>query len=72
MKALPSAAALRLRDAQRAWLGFRSADRRARSALFETRQGTMYVPMQAAAEVDVLRARTIQLETQLRIMQIDR
>jgi len=71
MHRLPAQAASRLRDAQRAWLAFRNAEDRARSALYETRQGTMYVPMQAAAAVEVVRSRTLQLEAALRVMTID-
>ena len=71
MHRLPAQAASRLRDAQRAWLAFRSAEDRARSALYETRQGTMYAPMQAAAAVEVVRSRTLQLEAALRVMTID-
>lgn len=63
--------AVRLRAAQRAWLGFRIADEAARSALYETREGTMYVPMQAAASAAVIRDRALQLETSLRVMMID-
>jgi len=71
MHRLPAEAASRLRTAQRAWLAFRAAEDRARSALYETRQGTMYVPMQAAAAVEVVRSRTLQLEAALRVMTID-
>ncbi|WP_240198150.1 lysozyme inhibitor LprI family protein [Novosphingobium sp. P6W] len=63
--------AARLRSAQRAWLAFRTADEAARAALYETRQGTMYVPMQAAASAAVIRDRALQLETSLRVMMID-
>jgi uncharacterized protein YecT (DUF1311 family) len=71
MRRLPPAAAARLRSAQRAWLAFRAADDAARSALYETRQGTMYVPMQAAASAGIVRDRAIQLEDALRVMTID-
>jgi uncharacterized protein YecT (DUF1311 family) len=71
LRALPPAAAQRLRVAQRAWLTFRAADSSARSALYETRQGTMFVPMQAQSEADVVRDRAVQLEAYLRAMRID-
>jgi uncharacterized protein YecT (DUF1311 family) len=71
MRRLPAAGAARLRTAQRAWLAFRTADEAARSALYETRQGTMYVPMQAAASADIVRDRAIQLEDELRVLTID-
>lgn len=71
MRRLPPGAAARLRTAQRAWLAFRTADEAARSALYETRQGTMYVPMQAAASADIVRDRAVQLENVLRVLTID-
>lgn len=71
MRRLPSAVAARLRSAQRAWLAFRTADEAARSALYETRQGTMYVPMQAAASANIVRDRAMQLEDALQVLTID-
>lgn len=71
MRRLPPPAAARLRSAQRAWLAFRAADEAARSALYATREGTMYVPMQAAASADIVRDRALQLEGLLRVIAID-
>ena len=71
LKILPAASAQRLRVAQRSWLSFRTADRAARFALFESRQGTMYVPMHAHAETEVVRDRALQLESYLRVMRIE-
>jgi len=71
LRALAPEAATRLRQAQRSWIAFRDADTRARSALFATRQGTMYVPMQAGSTTGVVRDRALQLETDLRILRID-
>jgi uncharacterized protein YecT (DUF1311 family) len=71
MRRLPADAAARLKTAQRAWLAFRTADEAARSALYATRVGTMYVPMQAAASTDIVRDRALQLEGLLRVMMID-
>ena len=71
MRRLPANAAARLRSAQRAWLTFRAADEAARSALYATREGTMYVPMEAAASTDIVRERALQLEGLLRVMTID-
>lgn len=71
LKTLPPAAAQQLRQAQRAWLDFRAADAKARSALYGTRQGTMYAPMQAHAETVAVRDRALQLEADLRVMQIE-
>jgi uncharacterized protein YecT (DUF1311 family) len=63
IKRLPPTPAQRLRMAQRAWLNFRAADGSARSAFYESRHGTMYVPMQAHAVTEVVRERALQLET---------
>lgn len=71
LRRLPLTAANRLRTAQRAWLAFRSANSNARSASYETRQGTMYVPMQAAAATNIFRDRALQLENDLRVMTIE-
>lgn len=71
MRKLPAPAGQRLRQAQRAWLAFRDTDRGAARALFETRQGTMYAPMQAAAATRAVRDRALQLEAYWRIMTID-
>lgn len=61
----------KLREAQRVWLCFRNAQIHANSAFFATRQGTMYVPMQAAAQTTIVKDRAIALEAQLRILQIE-
>ncbi|WP_116090814.1 lysozyme inhibitor LprI family protein [Sphingomonas crusticola] len=71
LKGLPAPAAQRLRVAQRAWLAFRSADAQARSTLYQSRQGTMYVPMQAHGDAAVVRDRALQLEAYLRALRIE-
>jgi len=71
MRGLPTAAATRLRTAQRAWLAFRSSEQAALASLYESRQGTMYVPMRAAAMTDLVRSRALQLETSLRVLEIE-
>jgi uncharacterized protein YecT (DUF1311 family) len=71
LKVLPAEARSRLQAAQRAWLAFRDVEAKARSALYETRSGTMYVPMQAGAATNVVRDRTLELEANLRVMRID-
>jgi uncharacterized protein YecT (DUF1311 family) len=68
---LPVAAVRQLRAAQHAWLAFRDTERRARTAIYATRQGTMYVPMEAASETAVTHDRALELETYLRIMAIE-
>ncbi len=70
-KRLPPEARARLRQAQRAWLVFRDAEAKARSALYATRQGTMYVPMEADAETRLTRDRALQLEAYLGTLAID-
>ncbi|HEY4075678.1 MAG TPA: lysozyme inhibitor LprI family protein [Rhizomicrobium sp.] len=71
LKVLPAEAGSRLQAAQRAWLAFRDTEAKARSALYETRRGTMYVPMQAASTTSVVRDRAFELEASLRVMRID-
>ncbi|WP_420137674.1 lysozyme inhibitor LprI family protein [Sphingomonas sp.] len=71
LRLLPAPAAAQLRTAQRQWLVFRNADVAARGALYETRQGTMYVPMQGQADMQLVRDRALQLEGDLRVFRID-
>jgi uncharacterized protein YecT (DUF1311 family) len=71
MHKLPREAAQQLRLSQRAWLAFRDAEAKARDALYETRQGTMYVPMQAADATNVIRDRALLLEGYVRVIAID-
>ncbi len=71
LRILHQDAAERLREAQRAWIRFRDTNDQANAALFATRQGTMYVAMQAAGQTAVIRDRAIALETQLRVLKID-
>ena len=71
MKVLPQAAKAKLQTAQRQWLVFHDAERQARSALYATRQGTMYVPMQVAAESILIRDRALELESHLRVFDIE-
>jgi uncharacterized protein YecT (DUF1311 family) len=69
---LPPPAVEALRRSQRSWLLFRDAEAKAREALYATRQGTMYVPMEADDEAMIVRDRARQLESYLRVMRIDR
>jgi uncharacterized protein YecT (DUF1311 family) len=71
IKCLPAEAGQRLRLSQRAWLAFRDADAQAQTAFYATRQGTMYVPMQASSETVVTRDRAVQLEARVRIFAIE-
>ncbi len=70
LRALPAKAAQQLRQSQRSWLAFRDAETTAASEVFATRQGTMYVPMQAGAATNITRDRALQLESYLRIISI--
>jgi uncharacterized protein YecT (DUF1311 family) len=71
LRRLPAPAAQQLCSAQRAWIAFRDSEQTARSALFATRSGTMYVPMQAASAVRLVRDRALTLEAYQRIVAID-
>jgi uncharacterized protein YecT (DUF1311 family) len=71
LRSLPAAAGQQLRRSQRLWLAFRDAERSAIGAIHATRQGTMYVPMQAAAVTRLTRDRALQLEAYRRIMMIE-
>lgn len=71
LKMLPAEAAKDLKAAQRAWIGYRDLEAHARDGLFATRQGTMYAPMEAGAETDLTRDRTLLLENYVRILEID-
>ena len=71
MVSLPQAAAQQLQVSQRSWLAYRQAELLTQSALFETRQGTMYVPMQEEQGVALTRDRVLRLEAYGRVMAID-
>ena len=70
MNKLPREAAGQLRLSQRAWLAFRDAETKARDALYETREGTMFVPMQAGDATNVIRDRALLLEGYVAVMAI--
>lgn len=71
LKSLPPDAAVALKTAQRSWISYRDMEARARNGLFESRQGTMYAPMQADAETALTRDRALMLERYARILEID-
>jgi uncharacterized protein YecT (DUF1311 family) len=71
MRQLPPPAAQRLRISQRAWLAFRDSENMARGALYETRQGTMYVPMQASDTTNAIRDRALQLEGYVAVLAVE-
>ena len=70
LRKLPASAAQRLRAAQRAWIGYRDSEALARGALYATREGTMFVPMQADAAVAPVRDRALLLERYVRVMAV--
>jgi uncharacterized protein YecT (DUF1311 family) len=71
MRKLPAPAARRLRTSQQAWLAFRNSENAARGVLYETRHGTMYVPMQASDATKVIRDRALQLEGYVAVIAIE-
>jgi uncharacterized protein YecT (DUF1311 family) len=71
MRWLPAAAADRLRRSQRSWLAFRDAEARARGAIFATKQGTMFVPMESDAATVLVGDRARLLERYVRVLGIE-
>lgn len=71
LKALPSSAAQDLKTAQRSWIAYRDLEAKARESLFETRNGSMYAPMEADAEVALTKERALILERYVRVLDID-
>jgi uncharacterized protein YecT (DUF1311 family) len=71
MRRLTPAAAERLRRSQRAWLTYRDSEAGTRSALYATRRGTMFVPMEADAAVMVVGDRARLLERYVRVVAVE-
>jgi uncharacterized protein YecT (DUF1311 family) len=71
LRRLQPKAAEQLRRSQRAWLAFRDSEAAARQAIYATRQGTMYVPMEADAAVTIVGDRALLLERYLRVLSIE-
>jgi uncharacterized protein YecT (DUF1311 family) len=71
LKTLPVAPAQKLKASQRAWLTFRDAELATQSAIFATRQGTIYVPMQEDEGMSLTRDRALRLESYLSVMSVD-
>jgi uncharacterized protein YecT (DUF1311 family) len=71
IRKLPAVAVQQLKLSQRSWLAFRDRESAARSALYATRQGTMYVPMEASDAANVIRDRALQLEAYVRVLSIE-
>lgn len=70
LRRLPASAQAKLRASQRQWIVFRDSEYAAQAALFATRQGTLYVPMQAHAAMALTRDRALALEGYLRVMAV--
>lgn len=71
LQRLPGPAGERLRQSQRAWIAYRDAETQARRAIYETRRGTMYVPMESDAAVALIGDRARMLERYERALDID-
>ena len=50
-----------LRSAQRQWIAFRDAEFAAIDAIYQNKEGTMYIPMRAADRMELVKARALQL-----------
>jgi uncharacterized protein YecT (DUF1311 family) len=70
LRRLSAQAVDRLRRSQRAWLAYRDAEEMSRDALYATRQGTMYVQMQADDAVTLVGDRARLLERYVRALNI--
>jgi len=70
LKTLPATPAQKLKASQRTWLTFRDAELATQSAIFATRQGTMYVPMQEDEGMSLTRDRALRLESYLGVMSV--
>lgn len=51
-----------LRDSQQRWIAFRDAEFRAVEAIYSRKEGTLYLPMQVASRVQIVKARVLQLD----------
>ncbi|QNQ11788.1 lysozyme inhibitor LprI family protein [Sphingomonas alpina] len=71
MRRLPPSAKGQLQRSQRAWLVYRDSEFNAQGGIYATRQGTMYVPMQADSAATLTRDRARLLESYVRVMSIE-
>ncbi|MFJ6328031.1 MULTISPECIES: lysozyme inhibitor LprI family protein [unclassified Rhizobium] len=71
LKRLPPDVGARMRTSQRAWLAYRDQEAKAREALYATRHGTMYVPMESDDAVTLVGDRARLLERYLRTLNIE-
>jgi len=56
-----------LQAAQRQWIAYRDEQLKFLSQLYSEFDGTMYIPMRAAAEMNITRSRALELSRQLEI-----
>jgi uncharacterized protein YecT (DUF1311 family) len=56
-----------LQNAQRQWIAYRDAQVKFLNELYSEFNGTMYIPMRAAAEMEITRSRAVELGHQLEI-----
>jgi uncharacterized protein YecT (DUF1311 family) len=68
-KRLKPATFTALQAAQRDWLKYREGQRKFLGELYQEFEGTMYIPMHAAAVKEITRARTLELTRLLEIHQ---
>ena len=61
MSALPPAEKQALRQAQRQWIAFRDAEFNAIDALYQGKDGTMYLVMRASDRLELVKTRVLQL-----------
>jgi Lysozyme inhibitor LprI len=67
-KQLPQPDRKKLIDSQRAWLGFRDANRQIVRAVYERAEGTIYRPMAVNAELEIVKERAENLRRYLEIV----
>lgn len=61
MSALPPSGKQVLRNSQRDWIKFRDAELKTIDALYQSKDGTMYLPMKAAHRLELIKTRVLQL-----------
>ena len=66
-KRLKPAAFAALQVAQRDWLKYRDSQKKFLGEMYGQFQGTMYIPMQASAVMQITRARALELTHLLRV-----
>lgn len=57
-----------LRNFQRQWIAFRDAELKVMDAMYKGMNGSMYLPMRAADRLEIVKARVLQLESYINLM----